>query len=125
TVERDVKSLVAGTPVAAEQVLALEDEVGPAVLRRAFRAIGGLAAAVVQRRLAALPGGEYRQQGWVEFDEEAFLVRCRLTVRDGALEFDYAGSSPQCPYFFNSNPHIVRAAPAVRGHPVHPADAPY
>src|SRR5262245_40102898 len=125
TVEMDLKSLVAGTHVAAEQVLALEHEVGPAVLRRAFRAIGGLAAAVVRRRLAALPGGEYRQQGWVEFDEEAFLVRCRLAVRDGVLEFDYAGSSPQCPYFFNSKPHIVRSELVVRVHQLLLADVPF
>src|SRR5262245_64617225 len=125
TVEMDLRSRVAGTHVAAEEVRALEQEVGPTVLRRALRAIGRLAAAVVRRRLAELPRGEYLHQGWVEFDEEAFLVRCRLTVRDGALVFDYSGSSPQCPYFFNSKPHIVRSALVVRVHQLLLADVPF
>jgi N-methylhydantoinase B len=125
TVEMDLKSLVAGTHVAAEQVLALEREVGPAVLRQACAAIGRLSATVLRQRIRALPAGEYLHQGWVEFDEEAFLVRCRLRVAGGALEFDFGGSSPQCPYFFNSKPHIVRSELVVRVHQLLAADVPF
>src|SRR5262245_3635785 len=82
-VEMDLKSLVAGTHVAADKVLALEAEYGPAALRTAFRAIRRLTARVVERRLAQVPPGVYVQQGWTEFDEEAFLVRCAMTVGKG------------------------------------------
>lgn len=125
TVEMDLKSLVAGTHVAAEKVLELEREYSPAALREAFRAIRGLSARALARRLAELPPGEYRHQGWVEFDEDAFLVRCLLRVGEGALEFDYTGSSPQCPYFFNSKPHIVRSELVVRVHQLLAADVPF
>jgi N-methylhydantoinase B len=125
TVEMDLRSLVAGTHVAAQALLALEREYGRAALAGAFREIRRRSAAVVRARLAELAPGEYRHQGWVEFDEEAFLVRCRLTVGPGTLEFDYTGSSPQCPYFFNSKPEIVRSELVVRLHQLLAADVPF
>src|SRR5207244_3985303 len=115
-VEMDLKSLVAGTHVAAEKVLALEVEYGPAALRAAFGTIRRLAARVLHARIRQIPAGGYVHQGWTEFDDEAFLVRCTLTVTEGGLGFDFTGSSPQCPYFFNSKPHIVRSELAVRVH---------
>lgn len=125
TVEMDLKSLVAGTHVAERQLLALADEYGPAALGAAFRAIRRRSGRVLARRIAALPEGEYVQQGWSEFDAEAFLVRCTLRIRNGILEFDYAGSSPQCPYFFNSRPAIVRSELVVRVHQLLAADVPF
>src|SRR5581483_3588090 len=115
TVEMDLRSLVAGTHVAAEKLLALEAEYGPAALRAAFREIRRRSARVLRERIRLLPAGTYVQQGWTEFDEEAFLVRCTLRVGD-RLEFDYTGSAPQCPYFFNSKPAIVRSELVVRVH---------
>ena len=71
TVEMDLKSLVAGTHVAAEKVLELEQEVGPSVLRAALQAIRRRSERVLRARIAELPPGEYRHQGWVAFDEES------------------------------------------------------
>ncbi len=124
-VEMDLKSLVAGTHVAAEHMLALDAEVGGTVLRDAFREIGRLTGTVLRRRLRAVPAGEYAHDGWAEFDADAFHVRCRLRVRPDRLEFDYAGSSPQCPYFFNSTPAIVRSELVVRVHQLLAADVPF
>jgi N-methylhydantoinase B len=124
-VEMDLKSLVAGTHVAAEKLTALEAEYGPAALRAAFAAIGRLSARVIARRVARVPEGEYVHQGWTEFDDDAFLVRCTLRVRGGRLAFDFAGSSPQCPYFFNSKPAIVRSELAVRVHQILAHDVPF
>src|SRR5438093_902365 len=76
-------------------------------------------------RIGELPRGEYSAQGWVEFDEEAFLVRCTLRVGDGELLFDYTGSAPECPYFFNSKPEIVRSELVVRVHQILAADVPF
>jgi N-methylhydantoinase B len=124
-VEMDLRSLVAGTHVAAAELLALEAEVGPAVLRAALRAVRARAARVVAARLRMVPSGEYAEQGWAEFDADAFAVRCTLRVAGGRLAFDYAGSSPQCPYFFNSRPHIVRSEVVVRVHQLLAADVPF
>jgi N-methylhydantoinase B len=124
-VEMDLKSLVAGTHVAAEKVVELEHEYGPAALREAFAAIRRLSARVIRERLRLVPPGEYVHQGWTEFDEEAFLVRCTLRVRPDGLEFDFTGSSPQCPYFFNSKPQIVRSELVVRVHQILAHDVPF
>src|SRR2546430_10367437 len=121
----DLKSLVAGTHGAAEKVLELEQEVGPSVLRAALRAIRRRSERVLRARIAELPPGEYRHQGWVEFDEEAFVVRCALRVGSGELTFDYTGSAPECPYFFNSKPEIVRSELVVRVHQILAADVPF
>jgi len=128
-VEMDLKSLVAGTHVAAEAMLALEAEYGAAALRAACAAIRRLSARVVAARLAEVPRGEYVHQGWVEFGDDAFdesfLVRCTLRVEDETLAFDFTGSSAQCPYFFNSRPHIVRSELAVRVHQLLAHDVPF
>jgi N-methylhydantoinase B len=124
-VEMDLKSLVAGTHVAAEKVLALEAEYGPRALRAAFAAIRRLSARVVRTRLAEIPRGTYVEQGWTEFDDDAFRVRCALRVDGGGLAFDLTGSDPQCPRFFNSKPHIVRSELAVRVHQILAHDVPF
>src|SRR5881296_3100767 len=82
-VEMDLKSLVAGTHVGAEKVCELEHEVGATVFRASLATIRRRSARVLQARIGELPRGEYSAQGWVEFDEEAFLVRCTLRVGDG------------------------------------------
>src|SRR2546426_2099474 len=79
-VEMDLKSLVAGTYVGAEKVCELEHEVGATVFRASLATIRRRSARVLQARIGELPRGEYSAQGWVEFDEEAFLVRCTLRV---------------------------------------------
>ncbi|HJQ84165.1 MAG TPA: hydantoinase B/oxoprolinase family protein, partial [Candidatus Binatia bacterium] len=124
-VEMDLKSLVAGTHVAAEKVLALAAEYGGGTLRTSLAAIRRSSARVLARRLRAVPPGVYRHRGWTEFDDEAFLVRCTLSVDARRLRFDFTGSSPQCPYFFNSKPHIVRSELAVRVHQLLAHDVPF
>ena len=124
-VEMDLKSLVAGTHVGAEKVCELEHEVGATVFRASLATIRRRSARVLQARIGELPRGEYSAQGWVEFDEEAFLVRCTLRVGDGELLFDYTGSAPECPYFFNSKPEIVRSELVVRVHQILAADVPF
>src|SRR5437867_3759195 len=125
TVEMDLKSLVAGTHVAAEKVLELEGEVGASVLRAALHAIRRRSERVLRARIAELPRGEYRHRGWVDFHEEASLVRCTLRVAGRELVFDYSGSASECPYFFNSKPEIVRSELVVRVHQILAADVPF
>ena len=124
-VEMDLKSLVAGTHVGAEKVCELEHEVGATVFRASLATIRRRSARVLQARIGELPRGEYSAQGWVEFDEEAFLVRCTLRVGDRELLFDYTGSAAECPYFFNSKPEIVRSELVVRVHQILAADVPF
>src|SRR5438552_1730458 len=111
--------------IAAGDVCAREHEVGATVFRAWLATIRRRSARVLEARSGELPRGEYSAQGWVEFDEEACLVRCTLRVGDGELLFDYTGSGPECPYFFNSKPEIVRSELVVRVHQILAADVPF
>jgi len=124
-VSMDLRSLVAGTHVAADRVRTLRMEVGAAAFDAALRALPRLSEDVLRRRIRALPDGEYLARAWAELDADAFLVRCLLRVSRGGLEFDYTGSAPQCPYFFNSKPHIVRSELVVRVHQILAPDVPF
>ncbi|MGH7859302.1 MAG: hydantoinase B/oxoprolinase family protein, partial [Candidatus Binatia bacterium] len=72
-----------------------------------------------------LPAGEYSARSWTEFGDEFFPVVCTLEVADGRLRFDYAGSAPQCPYFFNSKAQIVESELVIRVYQLLTPDVPF
>ena len=57
--------------------------------------------------------GRYHATAWTEWDDEAYVLPCTLTVEDGELTFDFTGTSPQAPHYFNSKPYIVESELAV------------
>jgi N-methylhydantoinase B len=124
-VEMDLRSLVAGVNVADDRLRVLIGAYGEAAVATVLGAIAALSERVLRRRIAALPRGTYRARGWAEFNEETFEVRCVLTVDGDSLHFDYAGSSPQCVYFFNSTPGIVFSELIVRVHQILAPDLPF
>src|SRR5438105_7514956 len=75
TVEMDLKSLVAGTHVAAEKVVELEGEVGPSVLRAALQAIRRRSERVLRARIAELPPADTRPRGGAGAATQASLAR--------------------------------------------------
>jgi N-methylhydantoinase B len=124
-VEMDLRSLIAGVNVADAKIRALVAAYGESTFATAATTICQLSEDVLRRRIAELPRGRYRARGWAEFNEDAFEVVCTLTVADGGLEFDYRGSSPQCPYFFNSTEQIVASELIVRVHQILASDVPF
>jgi len=124
-VSMDLMALVAGLNVADEKVRELRQRYGAAVYDPALGAIQDLSEAACRREIAELPAGEYVSRGWTEFDDEFFAVVCTLRVRDGELVFDYAGSAPQCPYFFNSKAAIVESELVIRVHQLLTPDVPF
>jgi N-methylhydantoinase B len=124
-VEMDLRSLIAGVNVADEKLRRLVAAYGADTFANVLETVCDLSEAVLRRRIAELPRGVYRARGWAEFNEELFAVVCTLTVEGDGLRFDYAGSSPQCRYFFNSTRHIVSSELVVRVYQILAADLPF
>jgi N-methylhydantoinase B len=125
TVSMDLMALVAGLNVADQKVRELRSRYGATTFDPALAAIQDLSEAECRRRIGELPAGEYGARGWTEFGDEFFPVVCTLRVRGGELVFDYAGSAPQCPYFFNSKPAIVESELIIRVHQILTPDVPF
>jgi len=124
-VAMDLMALVAGLNVAEQKVGELLPRYGREVFDEALETIQRLSEEECRRRIAELPAGEYVSRGWTEFGDEFFPVVCTLHVRGGELCFDYAGSAPQCPYFFNSKRQIVESELIVRVHQILTPDVPF
>ncbi len=124
-VEMDLRSLIAGVNVADEKLRMLVAAYGEDTFASVLETVCDLSETVLRRRIAELARGVYRARGWAEFNEELFEVVCTLAVDGDALRFDYAGSSPQCHYFFNSTRHIVFSELIVRVYQILAADLPF
>ena len=124
-VEMDLRSLIAGVNVADAKIRELATAYGEPTFAAVAERLCRLSEDVLRRRIAELPRGRYRARGWAEFNQELFAVACTLTIAGDALDFDYQGSSPQCPYFFNSTEQIVASELLVRVHQILAADLPF
>ncbi|MGH7820524.1 MAG: hydantoinase B/oxoprolinase family protein, partial [Candidatus Binatia bacterium] len=130
-VSMDLMSLVAGANVAEEKVLELAGTYGRDLFIHALEATQDLSEEELRRRIAELPDGEYSARSWTEFGDEFFPVVCTLSI-DGTgladlpgLRFDYTGSAPQCPYFFNSKAQIVESELVIRVYQLLTPDVPF
>ncbi|HEY6197595.1 MAG TPA: hydantoinase B/oxoprolinase family protein, partial [Candidatus Binatia bacterium] len=57
--------------------------------------------AAVREKVRALPGGEWTSETWSDGFEEPIVIRCRLTVKGGAIDIDFADSSPESAHGIN------------------------
>jgi N-methylhydantoinase B len=106
-VELDLRSLVAGAHVAATEVGDLASFMGTDRFGSQLGAIRDLTEEAFRARLRLIEDGRYHATAWTEWDDEAYVLPCTLTVEDGELTFDFTGASPQAPHYFNSKPYIV------------------
>ncbi len=91
----DLQAQVAGNRVGAERLLGYLaefemtdlDELGGEILRRSETAM--------RAAIRAVPDGEYEHSIVTDGLDEPLTIRCHLSVRGGAIEADYSGSSAQ------------------------------
>jgi N-methylhydantoinase B len=108
-VEMDLRALVAGCHVAEDKLIDVVEHMGVAEFRTAVRALCDSGERELRRRIEALADGEYRVETWTEWGEELYAVPVVLTVAGDRLIFDFTGTSPQAPHFFNSKPYIIES----------------
>ena len=57
--------------------------------------------AAVREKIRALPDGEWTSETWSDGFEKPIVIRCRLTIKGGAVDIDFAGSSPESAHGIN------------------------
>jgi len=103
----DVHALVAGVNVIAQRVEELLSRYGAEELDRFVRAAIDDAERRMRDELRRLPAGTYRGSFTIDGDGveagRAFEVRVAVTLDDGSVEVDFAGTSPQARGTINSS----------------------
>ncbi len=69
--------------------------------------LGEYARRVATARFSQLPAGRYEATAWLDddgVDHEPLRIQCALTVSEGRLRFDFAGTSARCRGPMNSPP---------------------
>jgi N-methylhydantoinase B len=108
-VEMDLRALVAGCHVAEDKLVDVVRSMGVEPFGQAVAALFDAGERELRRRIGSIADGTYRVVTWTEWGEELYAVPCTLTVDGDRLVFDFEGSSPQAPHFFNSKPYIIES----------------
>lgn len=108
-VEMDLRGLVGGAHFAGARLVEIVEQTGTGAFLNGLAAIRERTETEFRRRIGMIADGTYTATSWTEFRREFFKIPCTLTVAGDTLVFDFAGASPQTPYFFNSKPYIVAA----------------
>ena len=109
----DLKAQEASLDVAARRVEALCEEQGLAEVEAYAGHLCAYSERIARDVVRAIPRGVYDAEDVLEDDGSGggpFPLRLRLTVRDGALEFDFRDSAPQARGGLNANRGVVLAA---------------
>jgi N-methylhydantoinase B len=100
----DLKAMIAANNVAIKRLREVMDRYGTELVRHVMLAEIDASEQQLRARLRELPDGVFRAADFLEHDGHAdrlYDIRVTLTKRGDALEFDFAGSSPQAPGFIN------------------------
>ena len=95
----DVKAQAAALMVGEERLTALLDRYGDDTVREAIDELRDRAATQMRACIAEIPDGAYQSQALVDSDgvvNEPLEINLTVTKADGALTFDFSGSSKPC-----------------------------
>src|SRR5262249_44665438 len=88
-IEMDLRSLVAGTHVAQEKLVALFAEIGSDAFRAWARMLDEITGEEYRRRLSTLAPGRYASTAWVEIDDHVVKIPVKIPIAAGGrLEVD-------------------------------------
>jgi len=107
--EMDLRSLVAGCHVAQERIAVLAESMGVEDFAAGIAMLLESCATEMRRRIGMIADGTYEAVNWAEWGEEFFRIPCTLVVDGERLVFDYTGTAPQAPHFFNSKLYIIES----------------
>jgi N-methylhydantoinase B len=107
----DIKSMLAANATAARRLTELIDKYGLETYRHYCEVNKQLAEALVRKRIATIPEGEYHAVDWVEYDghgeDKLGEVPCRLIVKGDTLTVDFTGAAAQMDGFVNAGPGAI------------------
>ncbi len=109
----DIRAEIAATSVGEQRYIELCEKYGPARLARIVADLLDHSEAMMRRDLARYPNGTYRATGFMDGDglsEDMVRIEVAVTLEDGAVTIDFAGSSPQLKGPFNCSLSSVQAA---------------
>ena len=112
----DFQTMLGTSRKAAEHLARLFGRFGGEALLAAIEELIARAEAVMRRRIAAIPDGEYRAEGYMDSDghsPEPLLARLKLTVAGERIIADFTGTSPQTMGPINVGPAMALNAVAT------------
>ena len=95
--EGDLNAQLAANHVGIRAVTALVERYGAALFENALESYLAFTERRFHAAVAALPDGQYSAEDFLSGDELGTFARiaCTVTVADGTLSFDFAGTAPQ------------------------------
>lgn len=112
----DFSTMLGASRKAAEHLARLFGRFGGQPLLAAVEELIARSEAVMRRRIAAIPDGEYHAEGYMDSDghsPEPLLARLKLTVAGERIIADFSGSSPQTMGPINVGPAMALNAVAT------------
>ncbi len=97
----DLKAQIAANNVAREKLIHLAGYYGVETLKKCYEGIIEFSEAKARERIRQLPPGEYEATEFLDY-EKLYRLKCKLTVEDDTLVFDFAGTDRQAGSFVNS-----------------------
>jgi N-methylhydantoinase B len=95
----DLNAQVAALELGARRLDALLDAHGDATVAQAFGELRARAARQMRAIIAALPEGSWQAEDFLDNDgrtDAPLRIALAVTVRDGAMTWDFSGSAPAC-----------------------------
>ncbi len=95
----DISAQASALAVGERRLTELLERYGRDVVLDSIAELRGRAARQMRARLEEIPDATYRGQAFVDSDgvvDQPLDIRVRIEKREGALYFDFAGSSPPC-----------------------------
>lgn len=95
----DVKAQASALLVGADRLATLLDRYGDATVTDAIAEMRRLAARQMRAIIDLIPDGTYRSTAFIDSDgvvNQPLTIALTVTKAEGALNFDFAGSSPPC-----------------------------
>lgn len=109
----DIRAEIAATSVGERRYIELCEKYGADQLAGIVARLLGHSEAMMRRDLARYPNGTYKAVGFMDGDglsEDLVRIEVAVTLEDGSVAIDFAGTSPQLKGPFNCSLSSVQAA---------------
>jgi N-methylhydantoinase B len=97
----DVRAMIAAGRLIGHRIQEMIGEIGRAAFDTAMQAILARSHAALEAAVSRIPPGTYRDSLMMDGRETPLEIKVAITVSDGRIALDFAGSASQVPYGIN------------------------